>query len=545
MTTYSITNGETLVGSNLYSGGNLISTFTPLATDTISVLSGGTIYATDLTSLVSVVSGGTLLNDTIDTGAVVSTVVGATVSADTILNGGTLVEKGNVNATDLTVSSGGVLNLINNTGTQSVPVYVHSGGQIEFGGIAATTLSALVVTSTASTTTLTISTSFLSQEKVVIAGPGITFTSGSLNSHPVFTFSSDSPLLSSVSSTLCFMQGTLIDTPDGPRAIEAFQAGDMVTVLRDGQRVAEAVRWIGHSSIDLSRHAYAERAAPVRIMAGALGQNLPLRDLVVSPEHCLILDGKCVPAKLLVNGASVIREYRAEPFTYYHLELDRHGILLAEGAPTESYLDTGNRAIFDNADSARQLHPSFDMPTPERWSTEACAPLAQVPDEVAPVWQALAERAETLGYQIPTPTLVTNPDVHLVVDGKRVQPIANRNGRYAFMVPAGARAVTLASRFCIPADKMIPGIRDTRRLGVSVDQMSIRTTTDEIVIPADHPGLTEGWNDVERDGATMWRWTDGAAVIPWDNIDGSAVLTIRCKPVADYPVYDEKLRLVA
>jgi hypothetical protein len=82
-------------------------------------------------------------------------------------------------------------------------------------------------------------------------------------------------------------------------------------------------------------------------------------------------------------------------------------------------------------------------------------------------------------------------------------------------------------------------------LGLRVDQFSIRTMTDEVIIHADHDSLTAGWHDLERDEATMWRWTDGAGLIPWHDIDGSAVLTIRCAPVAEYPVYDEKLRLVA
>ena len=67
----------------------------------------------------------------------------------------------------------------------------------------------------------------------------------------------------------------------------------------------------------------------------------------------------------------------------------------------------------------------------------------------------------------------------------------------------------------------------------------------ETILSADHPALQEGWNDAERSGAAMWRWTDGAATIPWDNITGSAVVTVRCTPVDQYPVYDETLALVA
>ena len=407
-----------------------------------------------------------------------------------------------------------------------------AGSEIEFGGIPT---SGVIGSSTVSgNTVLTFSGTSLQHEQVVLSGAW-NYTVDASSGHDILTI-----------VPVCYAEGTLIETPEGARAIETIQAGDMVTVLRDGQHVAEAAHWVGFSKIDLTHHAKPELAAPIRIKAGALAENVPARDLVLSPEHCMILNGRAVPVKLLVNGGSIAREYPAAPFTYYHIELDRHGILLAEGAESESYLDTGNRASFDNAGMPRVLHPTFEVnPTSERWATDACAPLAQVAGEVAPIWQSLAERSDAMGLKIPTPAMVTSPDVHLTVDGKRIQPTSDRNGRYVFMVPAGAKSVSLNSRFCIPADQMIPGMRDTRRLGVSVDWMAIRTSTTETILSADHPSLSAGWNDIERDGETMWRWTDGSATIPWTNVEGSAVLTVKCKPVPQYPVYDEKLRLVA
>jgi len=542
MTTYLISSGFALSGSTLFSG-TTSSTVNLQSGDIVSVLTGGTIENIELAGETVFVSrGGSAFAVSVGSGAVLSAIASAVLNGDVIESGGTVWEGGTTNNnTNMVILSGGLLDIGPATGSQALPVYVYSGAEVEFGGVAAT--GALSTSNTASTTIITVSATGLAHQQVVITGSGITFTStstGGVNNRSIFTFTSQSP-----GPQPCYAEGTLIDTPEGPRAIEDFQEGDLVTVQRGGQRVAEAVRWIGRSRIDLSRHARPENAAPVRVKAGALADNVPSRDLVVSPEHCLILNGKCVPVKLLINGGSIVRDFPAEPFSYYHLELDRHGILLAEGAEAESYLDTGNRTMFDNADGPRVLHPDFDLPTAERWTKDACAPLADVPGDVAPIWQALAERSSALGFEVPTPALVANPDVHLIVDGKRVQPASERNGRYVFMVPAGARSVTLGSRFCIPADKMIPGLRDTRRLGVRVDQMSIRTMTDETVLPADHPALAQGWNEVEQDDATMWRWTDGAGVIPWDNVEGSAVLTIRCKPVAEYPVYDEKLRLVA
>jgi len=344
----------------------------------------------------------------------------------------------------------------------------------------------------------------------------------------------------------CFMEGARIRAARGDVPVETLTAGDEIVVIRDGSEMLEPVKWVGTSRVDIARHRHAEDVAPIHIRKDAIADGQPATDLLVSPEHCLILDGFCVPAKLLVNGGSIFSERDHAPFTYYHLELERHGIVLAENTPAESYLDTGNRSLFDNADGPRQLHPNFTVDTEsERWLTDACAPLAQVPDQVDPIWRRLAERSQQIGFPIPSVQTVESADLHIVANGHVIRSVSDNDTRYVFVVPAGVTSVSLASRFCIPADKMIASQRDSRRLGVSVHWIAIRTDGGETIFPADHPALQEGWNEPESDGKTIWRWTDGSASIPWDNVNGSAVLTVRCFPVAQYPVYDEHTRLVA
>jgi hypothetical protein len=317
-------------------------------------------------------------------------------------------------------------------------------------------------------------------------------------------------------------------------------------VIRDGRETLEPIKWIGHTYIDLSRQAHPEDAAPIRIRQGAIAENQPIRDLLVSPEHCMIIDGLCVPAKNLVNGGSIVSERGSAPFKYYHIELERHGILLAENTPAESYLDTGNRSWFDNADEPRQLHTSFAAGVDaDRWLTDACAPLAKVPSDVDPIWGRLATRSADIGYPIPSVPTVEGADLHLLADGRVIRPTSDHNSRYVFTVPAGVKSVSLMSRFCIPADKMIVGQRDMRRLGVSVSWIAIRGTDGEEIFPADHPALTIGWNDAERTASACWRWTDGRAQIPWKNLNGAAVVTVCCSVIEKYPAYDEKARLVA
>jgi antigen 43 len=344
----------------------------------------------------------------------------------------------------------------------------------------------------------------------------------------------------------CFMSGARVRAARGEIEIDQIEPGDEVVVVRNGQETLEPVKWIGHTYVDIARYEYPEEAAPIRFLAGAIAENQPARDLIVSPEHCLIIDGLCVPAKLLVNGGSIVSERGRAPFTYYHLELEKHGILLAENTPTESYLDTGNRSTFDNADEPRQLYPSFQVNEGHlRWETDACAPLAKVPEEVEPIWARLAERSISLGYAPSVIKTAGDPKLHLVADGQIILPISDRDARYTFAVPAGVSSVTLKSLFCIPADKMVAAQRDTRRLGMKVNWIAIRSDEIETIIPADHPGLKDGWNDIEKDDRSIWRWTDGSATIPWHGLAGSAVVTVRCFPVDQYPTYDEQARLVA
>ena len=108
------------------------------------------------------------------------------------------------------------------------------------------------------------------------------------------------------------------------------------------------ITWIGFRSIEAARHPDPARIWPVRIRAGAFGAGMPHTDLFLSPDHAVHVGNVLVPAGYLINGTTIV-QVPADRVDYYHVELPRHDVLLAEGLAVESYLDTGNRDGFANA----------------------------------------------------------------------------------------------------------------------------------------------------------------------------------------------------
>jgi Hint domain len=153
--------------------------------------------------------------------------------------------------------------------------------------------------------------------------------------------------------TVCFMPGTRIQIPGGERPVEELKVGDLV-VTSDRRLIP--VRWIGRQSI--SRAFLDEQRLPIRIKAGALADNVPCRDLLVSPDHALFVDGILIHAGALVNGTSITRESKVPmSFAYYHVETDDHSLIMAENVPAETFVDNVDRAHFDNWDEYQALYP--------------------------------------------------------------------------------------------------------------------------------------------------------------------------------------------
>lgn len=341
----------------------------------------------------------------------------------------------------------------------------------------------------------------------------------------------------------CLAAGTLVRTPSGEVPAEEIWGCTEIVTLRDGVETVEPIKWVGQRHVDLKRHARPEQAAPVRIRAGAIAEGQPARDLFVSPEHAIFVGGALIQARALMNGGSIVQERGTDEVTYYHIELESHGVFFANGLAVESYLDNGDRSFFESDDGPVMLHPTLTPRTEfdVRKTAEAYAPFLTDPAMVEPIWRQLAKRSAEMGYSRPDLVTTADSDLHIVADGHVVHPTADGDGRFVFVLPAGVASASLVSRFAIPTDSA-PYADDARRLGVAVSSISIRSQGNTVVIPADFPVNAAGWHDAERLGSSLWRWTDGAAELPLGDIKDAAVLTICCRTVDLYPIYDERAR---
>ncbi len=139
----------------------------------------------------------------------------------------------------------------------------------------------------------------------------------------------------------CFAAGTMIDTPHGGRAVEALRPGDLVTLARGG---TAPVRWIGHRHFDQP----ARHVQPLRVAPDAFGPGLPQRPLYLSRGHAVFLRDVLVPIWALEDGQAIARVSVPE-VSYFHILLDRHDAVLAEGLPAETWIEDDDSIMFDNA----------------------------------------------------------------------------------------------------------------------------------------------------------------------------------------------------
>lgn len=144
---------------------------------------------------------------------------------------------------------------------------------------------------------------------------------------------------------ICFTPGTMIDTPDGPRAVQDLREGDRLQTRDSG---AQDIQWIGSRRMTGARLFAMPELRPVRIRAGAFGVERPDQEFLVSPNHRMLIRGSVaqslfntpevlVAAKDLINGTTVTLDTQVKEITYIHLMLPSHQIVMANGVETESF----------------------------------------------------------------------------------------------------------------------------------------------------------------------------------------------------------------
>jgi hypothetical protein len=295
----------------------------------------------------------------------------------------------------------------------------------------------------------------------------------------------------------CFAEGTRLLTRQGEVPVEDLAPGDDVVAVLAGQLLP--VVWVGRRTVDCAAEDHPAEMWPIRIRAHAFGPGRPHRDLWLSPDHAVHVDGMLVPVRYLENGATILRE-RRERITYFHVELARHDIVLSEGLGSESYLDTGNRDDFIRLRrEPGQTAEAAQEAARQVWAERGCLRLVTEGAPIRTVRTKLAARAAALGH-----AATDAPGLLLHAAGQDHAGTFDGEA-WHFALPRECTDARLVSTAFVPA-VVAPGAADRRVLGVPVT----RLMADGRRVPLHDPGLGRGWHRPEQD----LRWTGGEAELP-------------------------------
>jgi autotransporter passenger strand-loop-strand repeat protein len=377
----------------------------------VSSATSGTVVSSGGTDTID--GNGTNYSATVESGGTIFALGSGVISAATILSGGVALVGAGGTAASVVVISGGIETISANGALAGTLI---SGGTVQLlsGAVSSGTITfagaggRLVVSDTLPSTDALAGFTSGSKDSVVFAGtPYVTgatasFAAGTITivdggSHFIVNDPAGSAATpfriiddqGAAELIPCFVAGTRILTPKGEVAVEALAIGDIVVTVRPGGALTSKVVWTGCRTLDVGRHGNPAMVRPVRILAGAFGGGIPERDLRLSPHHAVYIDGHLFEAIALVNGLTILPDQVDGIVIYHHIELETHDILLAEGLAVESFLDTGNRDMFESPNGALRLHPNWRTPV----SAETCVPLHRAGPEVEQARETLLARA--------------------------------------------------------------------------------------------------------------------------------------------------------
>ncbi|ARW10056.1 Hint domain-containing protein [Acetobacter ascendens] len=343
---------------------------------------------------------------------------------------------------------------------------------------------------------------------------------------------------------VCFLKDSLIKTENGSVPVQNIVPGEMISVFINGAEEQKEVVWAGTAHVVVNANLPEDQAGyPVRILKDAFAENVPCKDMLITSEHCLFVEGSFVPARMLVNSRSIYYDTTITSYDYYHIETEKHSVIMADGILTESYLDTGNRRNFRQTGKVIRIGGKQ-----KNWQKDAAAPLGVQREFVEPIFQKIEERAKALGINTHAApkVLIEDPDIKLITNnGATIYPFKKSDNTYSFMLPAGVKSVRVASRSSRPSDVIGPFVNDRRQMGVAVGKIyfnSLRVlqqVTEHLA-----PSKPEGWHDM---GWTDCAWTDGNAVLPLHNIMTSkmGILSLEIRAAGPYVLHDQPHECVA
>ncbi|MFT9215214.1 MAG: Hint domain-containing protein [Acetobacter malorum] len=310
---------------------------------------------------------------------------------------------------------------------------------------------------------------------------------------------------------VCFLADSMIETPNGEVPVQNIQVGTEVITYDAGSPQTRKVIWAGKKRA-VTNPLLADDLAgfPVRILRGAISEGVPYKDMLITPEHCLIFNGQFIPARMLVNGRSVFYDKSISSYDYYHIETEQHSVIKADGMLTESYLDTGNRSSFRQNGNVVSMGASHAL----SWDEDAAASLTVERAVVEPIHRALAERSHSVAPDtiISAPALTEDPNIFLSTDkGQSIRKIRSSDKHVVFMLPTGVESVEIVSRASRPSDTIGPFVDDRRMLGVLIGKITLLegNKVRELTSHLNTPELT-GWHEQE---ASSCRWTNGKALL--------------------------------
>lgn len=337
----------------------------------------------------------------------------------------------------------------------------------------------------------------------------------------------------------CFLAGTFIRAQYGMVRVEDIMPGDLVYGLgHNNTWQLRQVTWVGKQTATVAAYKHDDLAGyPVCIRRNAIDEGVPFADLYVTSEHCMFFDDYFVPIRMLVNGKTIFYDRSFTTYEYYHIELEKHSVIAANGALSESYLDTGNRHYFTSKSIINTASTRV-----KSWDRDAAAMLITKRGGVEAIFNALDQRADRMSVALiePKKERTNNPDVYLVTDkGGKIAPVRVTDKEVLFELPSVIKNVRLMSRTYRPCDVWGPHHDNRHDYGILVGDIIIHQEQEKYKLNTHLSGKElSGWLPQFHSRA---RWTSGNALIPLkpEEDDRNILLSIQIVETGSYAVNEQ------